>query len=124
MSNTEKVSLDQISVDTGNLYREETITDLKTGSIQVLTPVTTEGQPDLSRPVLYTGQTQIVSQAGLLPVSAPIEAASLSEALEKFPDAIRVGVDRMIEEAREMQREAANRIVVPGKDPGGGLALP
>lgn len=124
MSGMEKMALDQIQVDKTNLYREESITDLKVGSIQILTPVTIDGEPDPLRPVIYTGNSQIMSGAGPIPIHAPIEAASLSEALGKFPEAIRQGVERMVEEAREMQKEASQRIVVPGKDPGGGIALP
>ena len=123
MAGIEKLNLDQITFDANNLYREENITDLRIGSLQVLTPVNVDGDDDPLRPVLYTGQTQLMSGAGPLPISAPIEATSIKEAIEKFPEAVRVAVDRLMDEAREMQREAASRIVVPGKDPGGGISL-
>jgi len=45
-----------------------------------------------------------MSQAGPLPVEAPIEAASLEEAAAKFPAAIQEAVDRLLEEAREIRR--------------------
>ena len=48
------------------------------------------------------------------------EAASLNEAMDKFPEAIAAAVERMIEEAREAQREEASRIIVPGQPPPGG----
>lgn len=124
MAGAEKLNLDQIKFDANNLYREESITDLRIGSLQVLTPVKADGTDDPLRPTLYTGQTQIMSGAGPLPISAPIEATSISEAIQKFPEAVRAAVDRLMDEAKEMQREAASRIVVPGQDPGGGIAFP
>ena len=42
-----------------------------------------------------------------MPVHCPIEAASLEEALDKFPEAVNMAVERMVEEAREMQRREA-----------------
>ena len=48
-----------------------------------------------------------------------IEAKDLAEAIEKFPEAVKVALEEAIEEAREMRREAASRIVVP--DAAGGL---
>ena len=112
--------LGEIAVDQDNLYREETFTDLKVASIRRLTPVTADGSPDASRPTLYQGQTQLMSQMGPLPVSCAIEATSMQEALDKFPEAIAAAVERMIEEARQAQREEASRIIVPGQPPPGG----
>jgi hypothetical protein len=109
--------LSEIQVDQNNLYREEVFTDLKIASIRVLTPVTVGGEVDSARAVIYTGETQLMSQMGPLPVHAPIEASSLEDAIAKFPDAVNVAVERMMEEAREMQRREASRIVVPGQPP-------
>jgi hypothetical protein len=109
--------LAEIQVDKQNLYREEVYTDLKIASIRVLTPVTVDGEVDSSRPVIFSGETQLMSQMGPLPVHAPIEAANLDEAIEKFPEAVNAAVERLMEEAREMQRREASRIVVPGQPP-------
>lgn len=106
-----------IQVDKQNLYREEVYTDLKIASIRVLTPVKVDGEVDSSRPIIFSGETQLMSQMGPLPVHAPIDAATLDEAIEKFPDAVNVAVERLMEEAREMQRREASRIVVPGQPP-------
>ena len=97
--------LDQIQVDTANLYREESFTDLKVASIRRLVPIKIDGSDDDSRPAIYTGSAHIMSQMGPVPVNAQIEASSLQEALEKFPDAIKEGIDRMVEEAKELQRQ-------------------
>ena len=119
MSEAESSRIDEISVDTGNLYREEIFTDLKVATIRRLSPVGPDGSDDSSRPVIYVGQTTLLSQAGPVPVQCPIEAASLADAMEQFPDAVNLAVERMVEEAREMQRQEASRIVVPGREPAG-----
>ncbi len=111
--------LDQIQIDTDNLYREESFTDLKVASIRRLVPIKIDGSDDDSRPAIYSGSAHIMSQMGPVPVNAQIEASSLQEALEKFPDAIKEGIDRMIEEAKEMQRQESSRIVVPKTGPPG-----
>ncbi len=121
MSDAERMNLDNVQIDKSNLYREESYTDLKVGSLQVLVPVQADGTNDDTRETMYVGQTQLMSQAGPLPLTAPIQAASLQEALEKFPEAVKKAVDKLVEEAKEMQRQEASRIVVPGAgaSPGG-----
>lgn len=111
--------LGDLAVDQENLYREETFTDLKIASIRRLTPVRSDGTDDPGRPVMFVGETTLMSARGPLPINCPIEAASLKEAFEAFPHAVQMAVERLMEEAREMQRQEASRIVVPGQ--GGGL---
>ena len=116
-------SITEVKVDTSHLYREEVFTDLRIATIRRLSPVRADGSPDASRPALYSAQTTLMSQAGPLPVEAPIDAASLEEAAAKFPAAIQEAVDRLLEEAREIRRREASRIVVPSAmppPPGGG----
>lgn len=105
-----------IAMDRENLYREESFTDLRAGSIRRLVPVKPDGSPDPARKPLFSGHTQILSQLGPVPVSCPIEANTLDEAMGKFPAAIQEAVERMIEDAREIQRREASRIVVPGAE--------
>jgi len=112
-----------LSVDKTNLYREESITDLKVASLRRLTPIQVDGSDDPSRPALYIGETQLMSQRGPLPIQAPIEATSLEDAIDKFPAAMNEAVQRMVEEVREMQRQEANRIIVPGQPPPGKISL-
>jgi hypothetical protein len=116
-------ALTEIRVDTDNLYREEVFTDLKVASIRRLIPINSDGSLDASRPELYSGETTIMSQAGPLPVQTPIEASSLAEAMQRFPVAINAAVQRMVEQAREIQRQEASRIVVPGQSLPGGKIL-
>jgi hypothetical protein len=106
--------IQEVRVDVANLYREEVYTDLRVATIRVLVPVRIDGTPDPSRETLFSGQTTLLSQAGPLPVECPIEAKTLQEATAKFPQAMKEAVDRLIEEAREIRRREASRIVVPG----------
>ena len=65
-----------------------------------------------------------MSDRGPLPIQAPIEAKDLNEAMDKFPEAVQAAVEKLIEQAREMQRQQMSRIVVPGQGggmPGGGM---
>ena len=56
--------------------------------------------------MLYSGQTQLLTPAGVLPLAFELEAASLEDACNKFPDAVKIAIEQAIEEAREMRREA------------------
>ncbi len=116
--------LPEVELDPKGLYREDVFTDRRAGSIRRLTPVSVDGAVDPSRPVLFSGQTQLLTPAGVLPLGFEIEAATLEEALRKFPDGVRVALEQAIDEARELRREAASRIVVPevGGVPGPGPA--
>ena len=114
MSDEPKKPVDEILFDAENLFREDQVTDLKVGSIQRLIPINTDGSDDDSRPIRYTGQAQLMSQMGAIPVSSPIDAATLAEAIEKFPKAIQKGIDEMMAEMQRRQKEEASRIVTPG----------
>jgi len=113
--NAERKQIDDIQFDAQNLYKEETITDLRTGTIKILTPIKPDGSPDADRSSIYMCQTELMSNAGMIPVSAPIEAANLAEAVEKFPAAVKQAVDEMIKRVQDYQREQASRIVTPGE---------
>src|SRR5215468_2666516 len=112
--------LPDVKLDPAGLYKEEMFTDRKAGTIRKLTPVTVEGATDPSRPVLFSGQTQLLTPAGVLPLVFEIEASTLEEALDKFAEGVKGALEQAIEEAREMRREQASRIVVPEVG-GGGL---
>jgi hypothetical protein len=120
LSSPTSTPLEEIQVDSENLYLEEVFTDLKVATLRRLTPVKADGSPDETRPVLFHAQTQLMSQMGPLPVNCAIDAVSLEEAMQKFPEAIAEAIERMVEEAKEMQRQEASRIIVPGAAPGGG----
>ncbi|HEX5458404.1 MAG TPA: hypothetical protein VFX20_00370 [Steroidobacteraceae bacterium] len=108
-----KSDLPEVHLDPASLYREEIYTDRRAGTIRRLTPVTADGATDPNRPVLFSGQTQLLTPAGVLPLVFEIEAGTLEEALAKFPEGVNAALEQAIDEAREMRREAASRIVVP-----------
>jgi hypothetical protein len=108
--------LSEMQLDRHNLYREETFTDLKLGSIKRLSPVQIDGSADLSRQPRFLGQTQLMSQLGPVPVNCEIEARTLEEAIDKFPAAVNAAVEEMLDEAREMRRQEAGRIVMPSPE--------
>jgi hypothetical protein len=111
--------LPDIQLDAANLYREDIFTDRKAGTIRRLVPVTRDGSTDSTRTVLYSGQTQLLTPNGVLPLGFEIEATTLQDAIGKFPAAVKDALEQAIEEAREFRRESASRIVVP--DVAGGL---
>lgn len=119
-------SLPDIRLDPNGLYREETFTDLRAGSLRRMVPVTAEGQEDGSRPVLYEGHASLMTQGGPLPLHFAIEADSLADALAKFPELAQQALVQTLEEVRRLQREAQSSILVPGAGAakGGGLIRP
>ena len=105
-------------MDNDTLYQEEVFTDRRVGTIQRLTPVDSQGAPDTSRPVIYMGQTQVLTPAGALPLSFEIQADSLADAADKFGAAAQVAVEETSARLEEMRREAASSIIVPEKGAG------
>jgi len=105
-----------IKINIDNLYKEEAFTDLTFATIRRLTPVKLDGSPDESREAIFTGMTQLMSPNGPVPVQCLIEGAkTLSDAAEKLPAAIEKTVQAMIAEAKEMERQEASKIVIPGQ---------
>jgi hypothetical protein len=124
-------ALPDIRLDPTALYREDVFTDRRAGTLRRLSPVTQAGEVDATRPVLFSGQTQLLTPAGVLPLMFEIDAATLNDAIEKFPAAVKKALEEAIEEAKEMRRDASSRIVVPeaggaafGGPLGGGGGLP
>jgi hypothetical protein len=118
----EQQQLPEIKLDATQLYREDTFTDRKAGTLRRLTPIKSDGSDDPSRPVLFSGQTQLLTPMGVLPRGFELDASTNEDACAKFPDAVKVAIEQAIEEAREMRREQASRIVVP--ESGGGMSGP
>jgi hypothetical protein len=106
----------EITMDVSALTREEVYTDSRIGSIRKLIPVTLDGEQDSSRPVQFVGSTQIMTPGGALPLSFEIETDTLEGAVAGFGDAAQVAVEKTMEELKEMQRQQASSIVVPGRE--------
>src|SRR3954463_8323197 len=74
---TKPDTTNDIRVDPNSLFLEEIFTDRRIGTIRRLTPVKDDGQRDTSKPVLYVGETQVMTPAGALPIGFEITAGSL-----------------------------------------------
>jgi hypothetical protein len=120
------------AMDAASLYREEIITDRAVGTLRVLNPIKVDGTPDGSRPTIYTGEAQLMTNMGPLPISFDVPAATLAEAVAKYAEAAKEGVAHAMRELAEMRRQASSSIVIPqggalppGGIPGGGkIQLP
>ena len=114
-------STDQIdfNLDTRNLYREESFTDLKAGAIRRLVPVKSDGSEDGARTAIFIGTAQLLTPEGPLPVQARLAANNFQEAIEAFPSAMRQATQEMIVQLQEMQKKMQekedSRIIVPGQ---------
>ena len=113
----------EIKMDATALTREEVYTDGRIGTVRKLTPVTADGDVDTSRPVQFVGATQIMTPGGALPLSFEIEAEDLAGAVDAFGEEARKAVERTMEELKELQRQQASSIVVPGRE-GSKIQLP
>lgn len=111
--------------DKNNLYREDSVTDLKMASIKRLTPVNLDGSEDAGRTPIFYGYTQIVSPQGPVPIQTPLEANNLEEAIDVFPAAMKKAFDEMVARVQKMQEEQQraqgqqarndSRIIMPGR---------
>ena len=111
----------QATMDSTQIYREETFTDRKVGTIRRLTPVAADGSVDSLRPVVYVGQAQVMTPMGAVPISFELDAATLNAAVEKFGAAAEQAVQQTMRELQEMRREQASSLVIPDA---AGAALP
>jgi hypothetical protein len=113
----------QASMDATQIYREETFTDRRVGTIRRLTPVTADGTPDAARPVVFVGQAQVMTPMGAVPISFELDSPTLSGALAKFGDAAEQAVQQTMRELQELRREQASSLVIPDSA-GGSLPNP
>lgn len=110
------------TVSRDNLYREESITDMKVASIRRLVPIKVDGSVDESRTPIFVGSTQLMSPEGPLPLQAVLPANNFEEALNSFPEAMEQAMAEMIEQVQKMQemhraqkQKENSRIIVPGR---------
>jgi hypothetical protein len=103
----------QPTMASDDIYLEEMFTDRRVGVIRRLTPVKPDGTPDALRPVLFSGQAQLLTAVGAIPLSFDIEASSLEEAVRRFSDGAKDAVEHTMAELQQLRREAASSIIVP-----------
>ena len=101
-------------MDIESLYQEEMFTDRRVGAIRRLTPMLGDGTRDPSRPVLFLGQAEIMTNMGPVPINFEIEADDLTGAVAGFAPAAAVAVERTVQQIQEMRRQQASQLVVPG----------
>ncbi|SVA87656.1 uncharacterized protein METZ01_LOCUS140510 [marine metagenome] len=106
--------------DLTGLYREESFTDRKVGTIRLLTPVTESGETDADRSLIFVGQTQVLTPAGTLPLNFEIPGDTLAEAAKNFSAAAQQAMEATAERLEKMRREAESSIIVPDKGAGPG----
>lgn len=105
-SRPEKAKIN-LNVDRDNLYREDSVTDVKVAAIRRLTPIKADGSDDDSRDPMFMGQTQLMSPSGPILLQSLLEASSLEEALDKFPDAMQKEVDKAMAQAEKNHKKKA-----------------
>ncbi len=110
-------------MDATQLYREDTFTDRRVGTIRRLTPVTVDGSPDAARAVLFVGQAQVMTPMGAVPISFELDSPTLDGAIAKFGEAADEAVQQTMRELQEMRREQASSLVIPDSA-GGSLPGP
>ena len=109
--------IQDVQMDAANLYREESYTDLKAGTMRKLVPVKADGSDDPAREPIFTAATQVMTPGGVLPLSGEVEGAkTLADAVAGFAPAIKQAIADLREEMAAMQRERASQIVVPGRN--------
>ena len=116
-------SPDQIDLNFNikNLCREESVTDLKVGSIRCLKPIKPDGGDDENRMTIFVGHAQLHSPQGLVPLQSHLKATTLKQAIEEFPGAMKKALEEMVERAKQMQaqqqaqKQNESRIITPGR---------
>ena len=103
----------ELKIDRGNLFKEETFTDLKIGMIKRMTPVKSDGSVDKTRKSVFVGQTSLMTPGGPLPLQAVIQAKDLQQAIKNFPEAMKGAMDRLAAEAKKYQEQEKSRVAKP-----------
>lgn len=100
-------------MDVNGLYQEDNFTDRRVGAIRRLTPVRADSTVDPTRPVLFVGQAEIMTNMGPVPLSFEIEGKTLEEAVKGFSVAAQAAIERTVQQIQEMRRQQASQLVVP-----------
>jgi regulator of protease activity HflC (stomatin/prohibitin superfamily) len=109
-----------VKMDAADLWREEIVTDRKIGTIRMMVPIKADGAPDPARATVFTGEAQMMTNMGPLPINFDIDARTLADAVNGYAAAAKVAIERTVRELQEMRREAASGLVLPGQGSGFG----
>src|ERR1700682_5889002 len=113
----------QATMDATQIYREETFTDRRVGTIRRLTPVAADGTADAARPVIFVGQAQVMTPMGAVPISFELDSPTLDGAIAKCADAAEQALQQTMRDLQEIRREQASSLVIPDSA-GGSLPNP
>jgi len=103
----------EAAMDVASLYREEVYTDRKVGTLRVLVPVKRDGGDDSARATVYTGEAQLMTNMGPLPISFDIAAKDLAEAVQKYAEAAKTGIEHTMRELQDLRRQQSSSLIVP-----------
>jgi len=103
----------EFTIDRSNLYREESFTDLKAGTVKRLTPVRPDGSQDNSRKTIFVGHASILTPNGPLPIQNVIAAKELQQAIKKFPEAMHAAMDQLVEQVKKYREQEQSQIQKP-----------
>jgi len=73
---------------------------------------------------MFIGSTQMMTPAGPLPLNFELEGKTLGEAAGNFGDAANKSLEETMAELREMRRQQASQIVMPGQGAGNQIQMP
>ena len=107
MPNHDEKTKINLNVDRNNLYREDSVTDIKVAAIRRLTPIKADGSDDDSRDSIFMGQTQLMSPSGPVLLQSLLEAKTLEEAMNNFPFAMQKEVDKAMAQAEKTHKKKA-----------------
>jgi hypothetical protein len=93
------------TMNSKNLYRDESYTDIKVGALRRLVPVNSDGSEDDSRSPMFMAQTQVMSPAGPIVLNAPLKATTIEDAVDEFPAVMQAELERMKAEAEKRQAQ-------------------
>ncbi|MFW6080765.1 MAG: cytoplasmic protein [Desulfosalsimonas sp.] len=93
------------TVNKDNLYREESVTDLKVASIRKMVPIKPDGSNDPERSEVFFGSTQLMTPEGPLPIQSQLSATNLEEAMNEFPSAMQKALEQTIDRLKQMQQQ-------------------
>lgn len=93
------------TVNRDNLYREESVTDLKVASIRKMIPIKPDGSDDPQRSEVFFGSTQLMTPEGPLPLQSELSATTLEEAMNEFPSAMQKALEQTIDRLKQMQQQ-------------------
>ena len=103
----------EFKIARSNLYREESFTDMKVGTIKRLMPVRADGSEDKTRKAIFVGHTSILTPNGPLPIQNVIAAKELQQAIKKFPEAMQEAMERLMDEVKKYQDKEQSQIHKP-----------